>query len=99
MRASLCAVAVIAFAGPNPMHGRTAFKLAPAQSGHVSVDLFDLAGRKVKSLLDGHMMAGETRELVWNGRQDDGRNAATGMYVVRMKSADGVQMLRVVRMK
>ena len=90
---------MFAFAGPNPMHDQTSFKLAPARSGHVSVAIFDLAGHKVRTLLDGTMQAGEVRELAWNGRDDSGRNTATGMYFVRLTSADGGQMLRVVRLK
>jgi hypothetical protein len=90
---------MFSFAGPNPMHGRTAFKLAPAKSGRVLVDIFDIAGHKVRTLLDTSMLAGEERQVSWNGRADDGRNSAAGLYFIRMKSADGIEMLRVVNTK
>lgn len=68
---------------PNPStdNARIAFTV-PDNVRTATVALFDITGRKVRSLLDGDVTAGP-HALTWDGRDDDGRRVAPGIYFVR----------------
>lgn len=72
---------------PNPFGRSTEIVFALARPGRVSVAVYDVGGRRVASLKDGEAEAGSFR-LVWDGRDDSGRDVAAGTYFVRMVGAD-----------
>ncbi|MFN8588492.1 MAG: cohesin domain-containing protein [Candidatus Eisenbacteria bacterium] len=82
---------------PNPFRGSTSLRLSLAFEGHVRVAVYDLVGRRIRTLTDGTMSAGE-RTLVWDGRDDDGRAVAAGLYLVKMDTAGAKQSHRLVLM-
>ena len=51
----------------------------------LQIDIYDVAGRRVRSLADGTRSPGE-HTVVWNGRDDAGNRAATGVYFVRYET-------------
>jgi|GEM_PF-1072691 len=63
--------------------------LVLSESGPVTVELFDVTGRKVRTLLSGDMTAGH-HELSWDGRDDAGRAVSSGLYFYRVRTSDGV---------
>ena len=75
---------------PNPFNPRTSivFELARASS-HVMLDVYDTAGRHVRSLHRGALAAGRY-ERAWNGTDGAGRVVASGVYRVRLR-ANGVE--------
>jgi hypothetical protein len=83
---------------PNPFTGQTAisFKLAVEQS--VELAVYDVAGRRVATLHDGLLGAGEHR-IVWDGRTSAGGPAASGIYhcVVRVAGVIASSTLAKVR--
>jgi len=71
---------------PNPLgsaSGSIAFRMA--RSGDVSAAVIDLAGRRVASLHNGPLPAGN-HELRWNGRTNEGRRVANGMYFIHVNT-------------
>ena len=52
----------------------------------VTVEIFDVAGRRVRRVISGRRDAGLHRER-WNGRDDAGRDVASGVYFVRLRAA------------
>ena len=82
---------------PNPFRGRTSLQLSLAREGHARVAVYDLIGRRIRTLVDGTLPAGE-QTLVWDGRDDDGRSAAPGLYMVRFDSPGAKQSRRLVLM-
>jgi len=72
---------------PNPFSSSTEIAFTLARPGRVSVAVFDVSGRRVASLKDGEAEAGSFR-IVWDGRDESGRNVADGTYFVRMIGAD-----------
>jgi len=66
---------------PNPARGDVRFALAVPAPMRVRVDVFDLAGRRVATLLDETLSPGE-HALGWDGRSD-GARAPAGRYRVR----------------
>lgn len=72
-------------ASPNPFFGgsRIDFTLARADRGDLSV--FDLSGRRVRTIKSGAIEAGVHR-FNWDGRDDHGQPAAAGVYFVRLST-------------
>lgn len=79
---------------PNPASGpaRIAFVLPTA--GAVSLEVFDLNGRRVALILDGEQPAGP-HGAVWQGTNDRGERVASGRYIIRL-SAGGRSLARSV---
>jgi hypothetical protein len=73
---------------PNPFRaGRaTTMVLALASEERVTARVFDVAGRRVATLLDQVLPAGSHR-LQWEGRGDDGRLRSAGVYFLKLESA------------
>ena len=74
---------------PNPFNPSTAIAYSMAEAGRASLSVYDLAGHRVVTLLDGPAEAG-AQQLRWDGRDDAGRRLASGVYLVRFE-AGGVR--------
>jgi flagellar hook assembly protein FlgD len=73
---------------PNPTPGRTSVQFTLPREGPVRIAVYDVAGREVRSIVDGPMPAGTwTRQ--WDGRGNEGRAVAAGVYFLRMETATG----------
>ena len=72
---------------PNPFRTGTTIRFGHAAAGRVIAEVFDVNGRRVRSLHRGLMPAG-ARELTWDGRNSRGLMAAAGVYFVRLRTAD-----------
>jgi Subtilase family/FlgD Ig-like domain len=81
---SLPAVTVLRASAPNPFNPSTAVRFELAEDQNVRLEVFDTRGRLVRSLLDEQRSAG-FHEVIWNGRDDQGRGAGSGIYFVRMQ--------------
>jgi hypothetical protein len=78
---------------PNPFNPTTLIRYnVPEGGGHVTLRVYDVCGRLVKTLADGPQTAGEKRVL-WHGRNEQGGQVATGVYFYRM-TAPGFEMTR-----
>lgn len=75
---------------PNPFNPRTAIAFEIPARGRVSLDIFNVAGRKVKTLLAETRDAGRY-EVIWNGYDDSGRAAASGIYFYQLRSGGANQ--------
>ncbi len=69
-------------AAPNPFNPQTTVKLSLDQSDAVSVNIFDLAGRRVAVLHNGLLDQGD-HQWVWNGLNDAGIKQSGGVYFCR----------------
>ncbi len=72
---------------PNPLTSESRVRFDMAQRGRVSLAAFDLAGRRVATLLDGAVDAGRY-SVSWNGHGESGMALGSGLYFLRM-SVDG----------
>ena len=74
---------------PNPFNPRTSLRYSLARSGAVRLQVFDLQGRLVRTLLDGQQGAG-AHAVPWDGRDEAGRAVASGTYLARLRAPDTV---------
>lgn len=76
-------------AHPNPFNPQVALTFALPEAGPVSLQVFDLAGRRVRALRDGEHMAAGPHTIRWDGRDDAGRSLPSGRFVARLEGAGG----------
>ncbi|MFA6110208.1 MAG: FlgD immunoglobulin-like domain containing protein, partial [Candidatus Latescibacterota bacterium] len=83
---------------PNPFNGQALIPYALPVSGPVSLIVYNLAGQVVRRLVSEEQEAG-THLAAWDGRDEQGRGAASGVYLCRMKAGvfQQVQRLALVR--
>jgi hypothetical protein len=77
---------------PNPSRGETAFDLVLPVAGEDHVEIVDVRGARVRTLVSGALAAGRTT-LAWDGRDESGRRAPSGLYHVRVRAA-GIELTR-----
>lgn len=76
-------------ASPNPFNPSTVLAFDLPGPAEVSLQIYDAAGRRVRTLLaDAPVAAGRNR-ATWNGRDDAGRTAPAGVYFYRLDSPFG----------
>lgn len=68
---------------PNPTHASPTIRFSLPASGAVSLDVFDVAGRKVATLISGQQPAGE-QTIAWQRTSDSGEHVGAGLYFVRL---------------
>lgn len=70
---------------PNPFHPRTTISFAVAAGADkVRLDVVDVTGRRVRTLVDGALLPG-IHSAVWDGRAGDGRPVGSGIYFTRLQ--------------
>ncbi|HXV13511.1 MAG TPA: FlgD immunoglobulin-like domain containing protein, partial [Candidatus Krumholzibacteria bacterium] len=84
---------------PNPFNPNTTIAYdVPAGGAHVSIEIYDVTGRAVRTLVDGPRPAG-THRVDWDGRNASGTPVASGVYLYRMTSGTFVETRRMVLLK
>jgi len=86
---------------PNPFNPETTVRFElPANLGgeNVSLVVYDMLGRKVRTLQDGPLSAG-TYELKWDAKTDNGADLASGTYLLRLQAKRQQQIIKMLLMK
>lgn len=89
-RAETPAAAGVSGIYPNPSNPRTTIEFTVERLGNVAIEILDVRGRKIRTLIDEYMSAGNYREI-WNGRDDAGRHAPSGVYFYRFECDEQVE--------
>jgi hypothetical protein len=83
---------------PNPFNPVTTIRYAVAEAGPVGLVVFDVAGRKVRTLVN-ESQPPDVYLVEWDGTDDAGRPVASGVYFYRMKARDFTQSRKMVLLK
>ncbi len=83
---------------PNPFNSKTVIRFSLDAPGDISLDVFDILGRKVKTLNDGFKQAGNY-EITWDGRNSENMEVASGIYFYRLKTGTNVLVKRMVYLR
>ncbi len=70
---------------PNPFNPKTTIKFALPTAGPTQVNVFDVAGRHVRTLLDEDLVA-SSHQVTWSGDDDQGRGVSAGVYFYMVTS-------------
>ena len=90
--------AVSSFASPNPFNPETAVNFTLKNAGQVTVRIYSLEGRLVKTLLNEYATAG-SHEVRWNGTDNTGRSVPSGMYFVKTESGADKSVVKLSLLK
>ncbi len=83
---------------PNPFNPKVQIQYSQAESGPLDLAVYDLSGRRVITLFEGHKSAGE-HSTEWDGRDVAGRKLASGVYLLNFESAVGNEQRKLVLLK
>jgi hypothetical protein len=79
---------IVVFTTPNPFNARTNVIYHLQEKGHVRLDVFDLRGRLVRTLVDRFQSVGR-HAVAWDGRDLGESEVASGVYLYRLKTETG----------
>ena len=83
---------------PNPFNSQTVISYHLLRPGPARVEVFALTGQRVAVLHEGPQKAGQHR-LHWDGRDDQGRSLASGVYLYRLVSDEGAQTRKLILLR
>lgn len=83
---------------PNPFNPSTKFVVGVPQTAQVNLAVYDLLGRKVRTLQNGEMPAGY-HAMEWNGLTDQETAATSGVYFIRMNGEKFNATQKIMMMK
>lgn len=68
---------------PNPFNPETSIQYQMQESGDVKLEIFDMTGRKIRTLVNRHSSAG-SHTVLWNATDETGSRVASGIYVYQI---------------
>jgi hypothetical protein len=74
---------------PNPMLRRARISFATSREGPLEIDVFDLSGRRMRTLMRAPSLPPGRHEFEFNGRDDNDARIVPGVYFYRVRSANG----------
>ena len=83
---------------PNPFNPVTNFKVTLPEASHVKIEIFNILGQKVKTLVDKDMRAG-IFIVDWDGKDDRGLEVSSGVYFYRIIAGDFSDIKKMVLLK
>ena len=83
---------------PNPFNPVTRISFSLPEASRAMVEVFTMAGRKVATLVDGDLPAGE-HTIEWDGADSQGRAQASGSYFCRLRAGDAIDVGKMLLLK
>ncbi|NUM78839.1 T9SS type A sorting domain-containing protein, partial [candidate division KSB1 bacterium] len=83
---------------PNPFNPETVIEYQLPQPAKVSLKIYNLLGREIRSLVDREMPAGYHR-VKWDGRDDAGRRLDSGVYLYKIHVGNFMQTRKTLLLK
>ena len=76
---------------PNPFNPSTSIEYALPRAGQVALDVFNIAGQRIRPLVDEGQHAAGIYTVEWDGRDQLGRQAGSGVYFYRLETVGFVK--------
>jgi predicted glutamine amidotransferase len=83
---------------PNPFSPATRIRFSLPEARQATLRILDAQGRLVRTLIDGRVPAGEQTAL-WDGQDERGQSAASGVYFYRLQSGDLSETRKLTRVR
>ena len=83
---------------PNPFNQSTTISFRMEKQGHVLLQIYNMAGRHVLTLLDETLPSGE-KSVIWTGLDGRKRHVGSGMYICRLKIYEQSQTRKLILLK
>jgi len=83
---------------PNPFNPSTRIDFALKEEGKVLLEVFNVKGQKVKTLVNGIKSSGN-HTTIWNGKDEMGKSVSSGIYYYKMKTKSDLELKKMLLMK
>ncbi len=83
---------------PNPFNPTTTIRYGLPEASQVTLYIYDIKGRKVRSIIGEHQTAG-SYEYLWNGFDDSGQPVSTGLYLTRLQAGSYSKTIKMLYLK
>jgi len=83
---------------PNPFNPETKIVFNLPESGRVKLEIFNIKGQKVKTLLDCYMVLGRS-ETLWDSKDDNGKRVSSGVYLYRLQTPTNIITKKMLLLK
>ena len=83
---------------PNPFNPETVIRFSIADNNYVSLEIYNMLGQKIKSLINQPMTQG-SYQILWDGTSDYGRPVSSGLYFARIKSGNFVKQIKMTLLR
>ena len=79
---------------PNPFNPSTKIRFSIPENEKVRLEVYDIRGRLVNSLIDSEFMSPGSYESTWNGKNNLGENVASGVYIARITTGKYIHSIK-----
>jgi|GEM_PF-6303415 len=83
---------------PNPFNPETCFRITLPVASILKVTIYDIRGRQIKMLCDEYTPAG-SREVIWNGRDENNQQAASGIYFYSVNDGKNITVKKMLLLR
>jgi hypothetical protein len=83
---------------PNPFNPTTNIRFSLPDEQHVKLDVYDVTGRLVKTILNEQVRAGNM-EVTWDGTNSSGAKVASGIYLYRLEAGTFSSVKKMIMLK
>ncbi|MHB2153380.1 FG-GAP repeat domain-containing protein [Calditrichota bacterium GD2] len=73
---------------PNPFNNKTIIRLFVKKNSVVTLTVYELSGKEVVRLIDHQVFNAGQHRIVWDGKDQNGREVSSGVYLYRLKSGN-----------
>jgi hypothetical protein len=84
---------------PNPFNPVTKIVYTVPKAGHLTLKVFDIRGRLVRTLMEGRVEAGADQVTVWDGRDTGGAAVSSGVYFYEARTGGEVKVGKMALVK
>ena len=83
---------------PNPFNPTTTLRYNLPENSHVTITIYDMLGRKVKTLINETQYSGY-RSIIWDAIGNNGERASAGIYLYQIQAGEYMQTKKMVLLK
>ncbi len=83
---------------PNPFNPETTIQFSLKENASVNLDIYNIKGQKVKSLINDKMNKG-MHKIIWNGKNNENNKCASGIYFYKLKTKDYSKISKMLMLK
>ena len=83
---------------PNPFNPVTTIGYSIPQNEHINLGIYDIAGRKIKTLVNGYQSSGYN-EVKWNATNDLGESVSAGVYLYKIQAGQIIETNKIILLK
>jgi len=83
---------------PNPFNPSTTLSFSMSADGYAQLQIYNLKGSKIRTLVEGVLSSG-LYQYQWDGSDDSGRTAASGIYFYSLVTQQGTETKKMLMLK